>query len=354
VALSYEALAEVEDPRPGPPVPRAAVLEIDASLYGDRDGSTWLVATDTSRMEEALRIADHRLAHPTPVAEIERRDPARPVTSLPREAYCTAVRAVLERIFAGDVYQANLTQMFSVEYPSDPGSAWSRLAEAAGAPRAAYFADGAFALASVSPEIFMDVDRDGGCTTWPIKGTRRRHADPELDRRAAVELAASEKDLAELVMIVDLERNDLSRVSRVGSVCTGPIPELRSYPAVHHLVARVNSRLLPGTGIEALLDATFPGGSITGAPKESAMRILAGLEPCLRGPFTGSLLWLGDDGSLASSILIRSVVFARGRAWLGAGGGVVADSDPESEWRESNDKARAIAGALGFAPEDAR
>jgi para-aminobenzoate synthetase component 1 len=128
---------------------------------------------------------------------------------------------------------------------------------------------------------------------------------------------------------------------------------LRTYAAVHHLVACVHGRLASGVGIPALLRATFPGGSITGAPKIRAMEILRELEPVRRGFFTGSLFWFGDDGRLDSSILIRTWVFGRKRAWLGAGGGIVADSEPDAEWRESNHKARALAAALGFDPEEA-
>jgi para-aminobenzoate synthetase component 1 len=166
-------------------------------------------------------------------------------------------------------------------------------------------------------------------------------------------LLSSEKDRAELVMIVDLERNDLGRICRTGTVRVDPGIGLRSFPAVHHLVACVSGELLPDVGWLDLLAAAFPGGSVTGAPKRRAVRILQELEPVDRGYFTGSLFWFGDDGSMDSSILIRTATFTRQRAWLGAGGGVVADSDPEREWQESNDKARAPAEALGFVPEQA-
>ena len=154
-------------------------------------------------------------------------------------------------------------------------------------------------------------------------------------------------------MIVDLERNDLGRVCRTGSIRVSELCTLRSFAAVHHLVARVEGRLHPRTHPSELIRATFPGGSITGAPKIRAMEVLRTLEPVRRGFYTGSLFWFGDDGSIDSSILIRSVVTARGRVFVGAGGGVVADSEPEAEWRESNDKARALLGVFGLAPEEA-
>jgi para-aminobenzoate synthetase component 1 len=154
-------------------------------------------------------------------------------------------------------------------------------------------------------------------------------------------------------MIVDLERNDLGRVCRAGSIEVPDLAALRSYATVHHLVACVRGRLREDAGPAEVLRATFPGGSITGAPKLRAMEILAELEPVRRGFYTGCFLWFGDDGTMQSNILIRTVVLAKGHAHIGAGGGIVADSDPESEWRESNQKARVLAQALGFAPEEA-
>ncbi len=153
-------------------------------------------------------------------------------------------------------------------------------------------------------------------------------------------------------MIVDLERNDLGRVCRPGTVRTAELAGLRSFATVHHLVGRVEGRLRPGVGVEEILRATFPGGSITGAPKLRAMQILEELEPVRRNYFTGCLFWFGDDGGVESSILIRTLVFSRGVALLGAGGGIVADSDPEQEWLESNHKARALANVLGFDPAE--
>ena len=154
-------------------------------------------------------------------------------------------------------------------------------------------------------------------------------------------------------MIVDLERSDLGRVCRTGSIAVSQLAALRSFSAMHHLVARVRGELLPDVELPGLIEATFPGGSITGAPKRRAIEILNELEPVPRGFFTGSLIWLADDGSLDSSILIRSMTFSDGWASVGAGGGVVSDSDPEQEWLESNHKARALTRVLGFDPLEA-
>jgi para-aminobenzoate synthetase len=278
---------------------------------------------------------------------------ATPKTSLSRDEYLEAVRRIQSHIRKGELYQANLTQRFAIPFSGDHFELWSGLAAATPAPRAAFLSCDRFTLASVSPELFLRGEMDGRIETWPIKGTCRREPDPADDRLAAERLVASPKDNAELLMIVDLERNDLGRVCRTGSVRVPRIAALKSFPAVHHLQAVVQGVLERGTGFDQLLKAVFPGGSITGAPKESAMRLLEEIEPVPRHFYTGSLFWLGDDGSFDSSILIRSVVLTGGMAYLGAGGGIVADSDPEAEWVESCDKARALAGVLGFAPEEA-
>jgi len=154
-------------------------------------------------------------------------------------------------------------------------------------------------------------------------------------------------------MIVDVLRNDLGRIARTGSVAVPELLALRSYPTVHHLVARIVAVLRDGVTPSSLVTAVFPGGSVTGAPKERAIEILSELEPCPRGLYTGCLFWFDDDGGMASSILIRSAIVTAGRVHIGAGGGVVADSDPEAEWSEANAKARALTRVLGFDPEEA-
>ena len=276
-----------------------------------------------------------------------------PRTSLPREAYVRAVARVLGHIERGDLYQANLTQRLEARFDADAWDLYRAIGEATPAPRSAFVETSGWALASMSPEIFVDVSSAGSAETRPIKGTRPRGATAASDAEAARELLASAKDRAELVMIVDVLRNDLGRISRIGSVAVPELCVLRSYAAVHHLVARVQASLVPGVTAGEIFAAVFPGGSITGAPKERAIQRLHEIEPCPRGLYTGSLFWLDDDGSMASSILIRSAVVADGRVHVGAGGGIVADSDPEAEWSEANAKARALTRALGFEPEEA-
>jgi para-aminobenzoate synthetase component 1 len=263
------------------------------------------------------------------------------------------VLRVKDHIARGDIYQANLSQTFAAAWAGDPWALYLKLADATPAPRSVYVEAAGIAIASVSPETFVDVDARGLAQTRPIKGTRPRGRTPEEDTALLAELAASSKDRAELVMIVDLERNDLGRLATIGSV---RVPELcvpHSYPAVHHLVARVEAQLRPGVGPAELVRAVFPGGSIVGAPKERAIELLAAIEPVPRGLYTGSLFWFDDDGSTVSNILIRSCIVRAGEATVGAGGGIVADSDPEAEWMEANAKARALTQALGFQPEEA-
>lgn len=276
-----------------------------------------------------------------------------PRTSLPRDRYLEAVRRVKRHITLGDVYQANLCQRFEAAYEGDEHALYEALATRTEAPFSAFVEAPGVAIASVSPERFLRIGADGAIGTWPIKGTRPRGATPERDIAAASGLMESAKDRAELLMIVDLERNDLSRICRAGSVRVPELVALRTFAAVHHLVAHVEGRLRDGVGVADVIRATFPGGSITGAPKLRSMEILRELEPVPRGYFTGSLFWFGDDGTLDSNILIRTLELRDGCAHLGAGGGIVADSDPEQEWLESNHKARALAQTLGFEPEEA-
>jgi aminodeoxychorismate synthase component I len=349
VLVAYEALSGGS--RHGDDPWEILALEADAVVAFSPGAAP--VASGRKEVVDRAATALERRHHPAaePPSSLRASGPLR--TSLGRDAYMRAVRRVKDHIARGDIYQANLTQRFEADFDGDPWRLYLALAGATPAPRSAFVEASGQALASVSPEVFVDVDRHRRAETRPIKGTRPRGASPSDDARAAAELLASSKDRAELVMIVDVLRNDLGRVARTGSVVVPELLALRSYAAVHHLVARVAADLREDVTPRVLLSAVFPGGSITGAPKERAIDILAELEPCPRGLFTGSLIWLDDDGSMASSILIRSAIVSRGRVHIGAGGGVVADSEPEAEWSEANAKARALTRALGFEPEEA-
>ena len=263
-----------------------------------------------------------------------------------RADYERRVAAVVERVRAGDLFQANLTQPFTADWDGDPRALFWRLCEQSPAPFAAYVEDGAgTAVLSSSPEEFLW--RDGEqVRTRPIKGTRPRGASTADDERLLAELVHSGKDQAELAMIVDLLRNDLGKVAAIGSVQVGPFPEHRSFAQVHHLVATVLARLRPDVGAVELLRATFPGGSITGCPKLRCLEVLEQLEVARRGVYTGAIGWFGPGERLHLNIAIRTLVHRAGRVRANAGGGVTALSDPHLEWRESLAKMAGLERAL--------
>jgi para-aminobenzoate synthetase component 1 len=263
--------------------------------------------------------------------------------------YLEGARRVLEYLAAGDVYQVNLARRLSAPFDGAAVELAAALRARAPAPLAAFLvsADGAAALVGNSPERFLALDGHGAIETRPIKGTRARGATPAADEAARFALAASAKDRAEHVMIVDLERNDLGRVCETGSVVVDGVARVMSLPTVHHLVTTVRGRLRAGVGLAELLAATFPGGSITGAPKRRAMQIIDELEPAARGPYTGATGWLGAAGDLDLAVAIRTALVARGRISLSVGGGIVADSTPDGEWAETEVKAAAFARLCG-------
>jgi para-aminobenzoate synthetase component 1 len=268
-------------------------------------------------------------------------------SSFSRSDYEAAVARVVEYILAGDVFQVNLSQRFEAPAPADPVAFYRRLREASPAPFAALLEFDDVAIVSASPELFLHYDPVTRLVeTRPIKGTRPRAPDPAEDLRLKRELQGSEKDRAENVMIVDLLRNDLSRVCDPGSVEVPSLLAIESHPTVHHLVSTVRGRLSPGRTWADLLRATFPGGSITGAPKIRAMEIIAELERTARGPYTGAIGYWSVTGAMATSIAIRTCIIAQERAYFHAGGGIVADSEPAAEYQETLDKARAIISAL--------
>ena len=271
-------------------------------------------------------------------------------SSFTREGYLDAVARVREYIVAGDIFQANLSQRFEAPLPGAPStSPWAlyrRLRERNPAPFAAFLDLPDVAIVSASPERFLRVDGAGVVETRPIKGTRPRGMGPEHDAALGQALTESAKDRAENLMIVDLMRNDLSRVCAPGSVRVPELFALERYATVHHLVSTVVGTLEAGTDAVDLLRAAFPGGSITGAPKIRAMEIIAEFEPSQRGVYCGSVGYLSVTGEMDTSIAIRSAVVVDGRVYFSAGGGVVADSDPRQEYLETLDKARALIDAL--------
>lgn len=255
-----------------------------------------------------------------------------------RHGYLEAVGRVIDRILAGDVFQVNLAQRLLLPASDDSVALYRRLRRRNAAPFAGYFDAGGWQVLSASPERFLRVDRSR-VETRPIKGTRRRTAQANQQREAADELARSEKDIAENVMIVDLLRNDLARVCRPESIRVSQLCGVEHYAKVLHLVSAVEGVLRDRLGPIDLLRAAFPGGSITGAPKIRAMEIIAELEPTARGPYCGAMGYVGFDGAMDLNVLIRTITAARGWWQIPVGGGVVAHSDPEAEYDETWQKA---------------
>jgi para-aminobenzoate synthetase component 1 len=279
-------------------------------------------------------------------------------STLEREAYLPRAARIIDYIRAGDTYQVNLTREFRLAYSGDAWEFYRHLHDTNPAPMGAYLEYPFGAVLSSSPERLMTVEA-GEAVTQPIKGTRRRRSDPAEDARVRADLAASAKDRAENVMIVDLLRNDFGRVCEPGSVAAPRICELESFATVHHLVSTVTGRLAPGRDGVDLLEACFPGGSITGAPKRRAMEIIDELEPHRREVYCGAIGYATPSGRLDMNIPIRTTLAADGELRFYAGGGIVADSSPESEFEETEVKIAAIRRALsrfasGGAPHAAK
>ncbi|HWG52740.1 MAG TPA: aminodeoxychorismate synthase component I [Gemmatimonadaceae bacterium] len=267
-------------------------------------------------------------------------------SSFTHRGYLDAVARVREYITAGDIFQANVSQRLEVPLCEPPWTCYQRLRAMNPAPFAAWLDFGDVRIASASPERFLRLDPDGTVEARPIKGTRPRGIYPAHDAALGRALAESAKDRAENLMIVDLLRNDLSRVCAPGTVRVTELFAIEHYSSVHHLVSTITGHLEPERDAFDLLCATFPGGSITGAPKVRAMEIIAELEPSRRGVYCGTIGYVSRSGALDTSIVIRTCLALGTRMYVSVGGGIVADSDPEQEYRETFDKARAILGAL--------
>lgn len=258
-------------------------------------------------------------------------------SNLNRSQYLARFAQVQQHLQAGDCYQINLAQRFSAHYQGAEWHAYLRLRQANGAPFGAYLRLAAGAVLCFSPERFLHIDQ-GQITTRPIKGTRPRVADPEQEQAVMAELAASTKERAENVMIVDLLRNDLGKVAAPGSVTVPELFAVERYPYVYHLVSTVSARLAAGRSALDALRACFPGGSITGAPKIRAMTIIDALEPQRRNLYCGSIAYLSNCGRMDSNIVIRTALCCDGQIHVWGGGGLVVDSDGEREYQETLDK----------------
>jgi para-aminobenzoate synthetase component I len=292
-------------------------------------------------------------APPQPVSRMGGHSLPRVRSTFSRDGYIRAVARAIEYVGAGDVFQVNLSQRFTAAAGLWPDRVFRRLAAAGGAHYGCLLHFGDFALVCNSPELFFRVTPDPTTgkrrvVTRPIKGTRPRS--PGMD----AELRDSVKDQAELNMIVDLERNDLGRVCEVGSVRVTEPRTIEAHPTVYHGVATVEGVLRDDVGFVDLLRATFPGGSVTGAPKIRAMEIIEELEPVRRGPYCGAIGYLAADGHMEFNVAIRTIIVKDGLAHVPVGGGIVADSDPAAEYEETLVKARAMFAALGVSADDVR
>jgi anthranilate/para-aminobenzoate synthase component I len=262
-------------------------------------------------------------------------------SNLSRDEYRQQVRRLQEHIAAGDIYQANLSQRFELPWPRTGLDLYERLRTISPTPFAGYLRIGDIEIVSASPERLLAVC-DDRISTRPIAGTRPRSLDPAADEALAAELLLSEKERAEHLMLVDLERNDLGRVAAVGSVHVDELMSVEAYAHVRHIVSNVTARLAPGRDALDALRALFPGGTITGVPKRRCMEILDEIEGAPRGFYTGSLFYLTRSGRLDANILIRSAVVTPGRAVFNTGAGIVADSDPDREYEETLHKAEGM------------
>ena len=374
------ALAQAPKPRPEvPDVPLLGGLvgytAYDAVRYFERVTGRSLDATETPHAHyvapRSLLVFDHltrsvALLHDGTEAERQslrreviralrgavptmlapgRFSPATP--SLNQEAHAVRVRRAQEYIRAGDIYQANLSQRLFAAWPLSGWALFQRLSAVSPAPFSAYLDCDDFQIASSSPELFLRLSGQQ-IHTRPIKGTRPRSADPTRDAQLTYELQTSAKEMAELVMITDLLRNDLGKVCEFGSVQVPELVRLERYPQVQHLVSTVEGRLRREATHFSAFASCFPGGSITGAPKFRAMEIIDELERVSRGPYTGALGYLGFNRESQLSILIRAAICKDRVAYFHTGAGIVADSDPRAEYEETLAKARGFLQALNL------
>ena len=340
-------------------LPDATLLLVDRVLAHDHaSGHSFalglgfgddLAAARANAAQAARELARASESSPAPARTIPRRS-ARSLEgralALDEAGYAKAILRTLEEIAAGNVYQACLTRRLEREFSGDAWALHLALRRRNPAPFACFFQLPEAAIVGSSPERFLAVDGEGRVESRPIKGTRRRGGDPASDARERRALLASAKDRAENLMIVDLVRNDLGRVCELGSIEVPELMAVEDYASVFHLVSTVRGRLRRDCDALDALRAAFPPGSMTGAPKLAAMRLLDHLEPVRRGIYSGVIGYLDARGGADLAVVIRTLVLAGGRAHLHAGGGIVADSEPHAEWLETLAKAQPLLEAL--------
>jgi len=345
-----------------PPYPSKSPLPIRgwfgyydrALLWDHHKQETWLVSTRNVDRDELDRWyqkieKENNPAEAPPQSSHSTTNTLNKVPS--KREYMDRVRRVKEWIASGDIYQVNLAQFMDTVSYRPAEEIYLSLRESNPAPYAAYLDCGEYQILSSSPESFLHLDGRGKIQTSPIKGTRPRGRSISEDEALARDLVTDEKEKAELLMIVDMERSDLGRICSPGSVVVRDLYQLETYQSVHHLVADIEGKLLSGITLEDMLRATFPGGSITGAPKYRAMQIIKELENVDREPFCGSIGYFGVDGQAQCNIAIRTMRKTGNRLEFGVGAGIVWDSDPASEYKETWYKAERLLEALGHSSE---
>jgi anthranilate synthase component I len=355
--LGYELARQVEPvlQLPASPfrLPDALAVRCPAAVIYDRElGQCHLVAERRPEQISRMREDLERVARSNPAAAGSGgRALVTGIIEEPAERFTSGVRRILEYLGAGDVFQVNLSRAWSGQLAAGCSALdlYDRLRVSNPAPFAGLVRWGQSVVISSSPERLVEVSGDG-VQTRPIAGTRPRGADAGSDRVLREQLVDSLKERAEHIMLIDLERNDLGRVCKPGTVTVSELMTVESYAHVHHIVSNVRGTLRAGIGPGEVLRAVFPGGTITGCPKVRAMQIIAELEGEGRGPYTGAMGYLSRDGRLDANILIRSLICENGRVSLRAGAGIVADSDPGAELAETRAKARGLLNAFGAGP----
>ncbi len=343
-------------------LPECYLAFYDAAVVFDHlENKTYLVSTGFPELEESKRKrrAEERMSElrsrvllSSPPSITEEALAGKGIVlkaNFSHEGYLKTVATAREYICAGDIFEVNLSQRLEVDMTIPPYELYKRLRKINPAPFANYFNFDGVSIVGASPERFLKV-RGDWVETRPIKGTRPRGKTPQKDRALAESLLASTKDRAENIMIVDLERNDIGRVCRYGTVKVTELTILETYPTVFHLTSTVVGQLSEGKNRIDLLKATFPGGSITGAPKVRSMEIIDELEPTRRSVYTGSLGYLSFSGDMDLDIVIRTIIVKDGRAYFQVGGAIVYDSEPEAEYIETLDKGKALIQALNLSP----
>ena len=322
------------------------IVAFDRAKPGKAEISRLLVEEDRTKAEAEISSVKNMIAEARlPESAVKER--AGGIRSnFTKKEYLGAVERVLEHIRAGNIYQACLTQRFEADWPGHPYDLYTELNSLSPAPFSAYLNCGDFSVISSSPELFLKME-NGLVETRPMKGTRPRGFTPEDDLSKRAELLESGKDAAELVMIVDLERNDLGKTCKPGSIKVSELRRIEEYPAVYQTISVIKGELRDGMSAIDAVKAAFPGGSITGCPKIRSMEILDELEPSARGICMGALGYISLHGTMELNIAIRTMVHKARKVYFHAGGGIVADSDPEKEYEETLVKARAMMQILG-------